>query len=220
MKKFAKFTFWSFVIATVVCIVFVNNYGKRGSGVQITEQRLVEPFQKVALAGIGTANIRFGDVQDVQVTVDDNLIEFVETAVRNGQLEISTAKAINPSFDLTIDIVIPRLTQVEVAGKALVTIDEFDGDTLTVELAGACGIQATGRVGKLDLELAGACRARLKSLKADHVVVEVAGACGAEVFANESLKAEAAGFCSIACHGNPPQVRKERAGLCRITLAE
>lgn len=218
IKKIAIFFFVAMLVITLGGFVFVANYGERGSGVSLTETREMPPFTKISLEEIGTVNVWFGDKFEVSVTTDDNLVHLVTTTVTGDYLKIRPVQALNPKVDLVIDVTLPKLSALEVAGYAGARIHEIDAESLDVELAGACGIDATGRVGKLSLELAGACRARLKSLEAKDAVVEIAGTGSAVVFATNSIDAEAAGFASITCHGSPANVKKDVAGISRVTI--
>ncbi|MGI9516079.1 MAG: GIN domain-containing protein, partial [Pirellulaceae bacterium] len=186
----------------------------------LTETRDLDSFDKVSLEEFGTIHVSFGDTQTVTVTTDDNLVSLVETTVQDGELKVRPIKALNPSVDLVIHVTVPRLTSAELAGAARLNIIDIDGESLDIELAGACGVDATGQVDKLSVELAGACRARLRNLKTRHAVVEIAGTGSAVVFASESIDAEAAGFASITCHGNPDDVKKEAAGISRVTIVD
>ena len=131
---------------------------------------------------------------------------------------IRPSKSINPNINLVIDITVPQLSSVELAGAASLNIYGIDGESLDIELAGACGADASGTVKNLTIELAGACRARLKSLEAENAEVEIAGTGSAVVFASESIDASASGFASITCHGNPKDVQKEANGISKVTI--
>ena len=161
----------------------------------MTELRQVEPFERVALLRQGTLNISIGDECKVSVTTDDNLVELVETSVQNGELKIEPLKALNPKVDLIIDVTIPKLTAVELAGAVKLNLQDVETENLDLELAGMCSANGSGRVGKLSLEMAGACRADLKS-----------------------LEAKAAGLGKITCYGNPHDVKKEAAGISKVTI--
>jgi len=218
MKKVARIILLMTLFSIVGGFLFYANYGTRGSGISLTEVRDVEPFQRVTLEGYGLLNISIGEVPGVSVTTDDNLVEFVATTVNQGGLLIRPVKPLNPKVDLVIDIVVPELTHIELAGAARLNLIDYQGKSLDIEIAGACGAVATGQVDRLILELAGACRARMKALESRVAVVEVAGTGSAVVFASESLDAEAAGIASITCHGNPTQVKKEADGISRVTV--
>ena len=218
MKRVGMFLLLVMLATGLGGYLFVSNYGERGSGVSLTEIREFDSFEKVYLEEIGTVNISFGETQSVSVTTDDNLVGLVETVVEDGELRIRPVRAINPRVGLVIDVTVPRLTHAELAGAASLNIVDIDGESLDIELAGACGVDATGKVENLTVELAGACRARLKQLESRHANVEIAGTGSIVVFASESLQAEASGFAKITCHGNPQDVQKEANGISSVKI--
>ena len=218
LKRIAIFMFLLFGVACLGGYLFVTNYGEPGSGVSMTEVRDLEPFEKVCLEEFGTINVSFGETQSVSVTTDDNLVGLVETVVKDGELHVRPLEPINPKVDLVIDVVVPRLTHAELAGAASLHIHDIQGESLDIELAGACGVDATGSVDNLNLELAGACRARLGSLEAKNAKVEIAGTGSIIVYASESIDAEANGFAKITCHGNPQEVQKEANGISSVKI--
>jgi hypothetical protein len=198
--------------------MFAVNYGEPGSGTSKTETRELDSFDRISLTEIGTINVSFGVTQMVTVTTDDNLVDLVETTVEDGELIIRPSMSINPKTDLVIDIMVPQLSGVELAGAASLNINGIDGESLDIELAGACGVDATGTVKNLTIEMAGACRARLKTLETENAEVDIAGTGSAVVFASESIDATASGFASITCHGNPKNVQKEANGISKVNI--
>ena len=220
MKKAIRFLFLVSIFGVLGGFLFFSNYGQRGSGISKTEDRQVESFQRIVIEGFGRLNVNSGETQSVEVTIDDDLIDLIETSVsRDGTLLLRPTTALNPKVDLVYDIVVPELTRVELAGAASLQLNDVSADALVIELAGACGAYGSGNVDKLTLELAGACRARLKELQTRVTNVEVAGTGSAEVFASASLNAEASGVASITCYGNPPQVKKEANGISKVSIA-
>lgn len=205
-------------IALLGGYLFAVNYGEPGSGTSKMETRELESFDRISLTEIGTINVNFGDTQLVTITTDDNLVDLVETTVKDGELIIRPSKSINPTNDLVIDITVPHLSGVELAGTARLNINEINCESFEIELAGACGVDATGSVKNLTVELAGACRARLMRLEAENAEVEIAGTGSAVVFATKTIDASASGFASITCHGNPNNVQKEANGISRVRI--
>lgn len=198
--------------------LFVTNYGEPGSGISKTVTRELESFDRISLEEFGTLNVSIGDVQQVTITTDDNLVDLVNTTVDNGRLKIRPIKAINPGIDLVINVTVSNLSAVDVAGSVRLNLVDVNTESLDIELAGACGANGSGHVENFSLEMAGACRANLKSLETKNAVVELAGMGSATVFATESIDAEASGLGKITCHGNPQDVKKEANGISRVTI--
>ena len=77
-----------------------------------------------------------GANQEVVVTVDDNIMQYITTDVYNGDLQIGVSPDVSLSdFTLTLHITIPELAAVAVNSVATVTSqDSFDGDVLLLAM--------------------------------------------------------------------------------------
>ena len=84
------------VFRFVACIPFLLlagcNFGLPGNGVSETQSRDVGAFESVSLLGLGDVEIRVGPDTSVEVTVDENLQEYVETTVEGGKLSIRATR--------------------------------------------------------------------------------------------------------------------------------
>ncbi len=72
-------------------------YGRavRGSGNVIEETRAVNGVSGVNLATIGHLIIEVGDTESLRIEAEDNLLEYLETEVFNGELRIQTQSNLN-----------------------------------------------------------------------------------------------------------------------------
>ncbi len=196
------------------------NHGIPGSGVVKDEAREVAEFTGVALAGIGKVEITVGQPKSVTVSVDDNLLEYVETKVDNGILKINTSQSIAPRAGLMLTITTPSLSSAMVSGVGNISVHDATGDELSITVSGVGDIVADGTVKSLEVRLSGVGGANLTDLKADHVKVTVTGTGSAEVFASESVDAQVSGVGSIELHGNPPNVKKSASGIGKVTIRQ
>ena len=62
--------------------------GVRGSGVLKTEARTVGEFKRISSRGSADVAVKIGSPASVEVTADDNLVQYVTTEVKDGTLEI------------------------------------------------------------------------------------------------------------------------------------
>jgi len=79
---------------------------------------------------------------------------------------------------------------------------------VTLETKGASKVEMRGNCKTLKLTGLGACKIEAENLKANNVDVHVSGASHAQVYASESLNAEAYGASEIECQGHPRNVKK------------
>ncbi|NRA75299.1 MAG: DUF2807 domain-containing protein, partial [Planctomycetes bacterium] len=122
--------FISLCMLTLVTSCQLSSPGIQGSGIEVSELRSVQPFQRVLLDGTSDVTISFGETQSVSVTGDDNLVHLVKTDVRGNQLRIDTSGSYSTSNGIQIDIVVPRLIACELNGTGDIDISGYTGEEL------------------------------------------------------------------------------------------
>ncbi len=185
--------------------------GEAGSGVSATEQREIGDFDKVDFSGMANITIACGQSPTLAVTIDDNLMPWIETRVVDGTLKIRSTKRINPMVTPTYQITTGNISSVAMAGSGSVTVTDISGDEFQFDLAGSGKLNATGVAERVDIEIAGSGSVDLQQLVARHVSVEIAGSGKGTVHATETLAVEIAGSGNIDYIGSP-EIRKDIAG--------
>ena len=111
----------------------------------------------VNLATIGHLIIEVGDTESLRIEAEDNLMEYLETEVRNGRLRIGTQDRVNPrntkpvNYYLTVkgldtivislsgDIEAPDLEaerfSITIASSGNLEMGDLEADTLTVKIS-------------------------------------------------------------------------------------
>jgi hypothetical protein len=211
------------VICAFICAFVATtgcNLGIPGNGVAGTEKRELDAFEKISLSGIGTATITVGQTQSVSVTVDENLLQYVVTEVKDGELRIDTTESISPKVPLAVTISVPSLAAAKVAGVGDIGISNASGESLTLGISGAGSLEAKGSVKSLEVNVSGVGDAKLGELQAESVTVSVSGTGSAEVHASKSVDAKVSGVGDIVILGNPPEVHKSTSGVGNIVVRE
>ncbi len=198
----------------------ISLQGIRGSGVTQSETREISEFDRIEVDGIGTVNVEFGTKPALQVTGDDNLLEFVETQVVDGVLKISLRENINPVTKLTFDVVATKLKAAEIGGAARLYIRSAKLDDLHLIVDGAGEIVADGTAGSVKIEVSGAAKIDTNALLAKSVKISISGAANANIYASETLDATISGAAKVNCLGKPPKVTKNVSGAGRIKVDE
>jgi hypothetical protein len=158
-----------------------------GSGDVITEEQDASNFDSVVLSGIGTARITQGDDESLTITADDNLMQYFETEVRDGTLEIGLTeegrnKLLRPSQPVVFRVGAIDLVSLTGSGIGDIEIDELEAGDLDLRVSGAGDIEIDDlQAGGLDLTLSGAGDIHIDELEADDVEVTVSGIGGVEV---------------------------------------
>jgi hypothetical protein len=114
------------------------NYSVYGSGDLITETLDLSSFDSIILGTVAKVNLTRGDNQEVVLTVDDNVREYIKFTVYNGQFYLNSQEDVNlHEFTLILDITIPRIENIVINGVCDVFgRSEFTGDYLNLVING------------------------------------------------------------------------------------
>ena len=202
------------------CIVVVDGQSDwsrnlvPGSGVEASEGREFEStFERVHVDASLDVEIRVGEAQSVTVRADDNLIEWIDTSVRDGVLRIGwdspDGSGWRPQVKPRVDVTVPALTGVELEGAPELVVRGIGGSSFAVEVAGAGRLRADGKVETLKVEVAGAGDVDLFDLEATDAEVEVSGAGDVDLRASGRVRATVSGAGDVRVKGGAviePQV--------------
>ena len=190
-----------------------------GSGRTSTEQRSLPPFQGVALSGSMDLVVRQGSTQQVEVTVDDNLLPYLETEVTGSgadarlQVRWKRGMSIYTKTDARIHVTVPRLTSLAASGSGDMTVEPFETPSLSISISGSSDtrlqklttaalqisisgsgdVEGAGSATRLKIGIAGSGDVKLREMKSDEVSVNIAGSGDASVHADKALEVRIAG---------------------------
>ncbi|WP_375323993.1 head GIN domain-containing protein [Flagellimonas sp. GZD32] len=239
MKKFIT-------LGLALCTVAISSaqWGKkvRGNGDVVTIERSVGDYDAVALAGWFDVEIVSGNEGQLTLKGESNLLEYIETEVKNGKLVIKTEKGVNlkPSNwnnSIVITVPVESIDAVSLAGsgdivgKTTIKTNDFStnlagsGDiTLMVEaksidasLAGSGDINLSGKTTDFEVSIAGSGDIKAYELEADNVKATISGSADIRVTANESIDAKVSGSGDIHYRGNPTKIKSKSSGSGDIT---
>jgi hypothetical protein len=197
-------------------ISFGGSNVERGSGRMVTEQRDLGSFERIE-SNIGAdITVIIGAKQNVDLTYDDNLVEYVTTKIRGKKLVIESSRSFSSSKDCQIKIVVPQLEEIALGGSGNVEVVGLDGDRFSVEIDGSADVVANGAVGELVIEVNGSGNVDTRDLVAGEATVEINGSGDVNVMARDYLTATVNGSGNINYSGNPSQVVRSVEGSGRI----
>ncbi len=200
------------VVLTLALSACSQAFAVEGSGVETTQTRTVEPFDRVRIEGSAEAIVRIGEPQKVTIVGDDNLLEHVRTRVVDGTLELGMdSGSYRFRKELRFEITVPRLTGVAVAGSGDLQAIGIDCDTFDVSIAGSGDVKGAGRTQRLEVDIAGSGDVALFSLAARSADVAIAGSGQVDVTVSDELDAQVFGSGSVRYRGEP-RVKRSIAG--------
>jgi hypothetical protein len=122
------------------------------------------------------------------------------------------------SGDLAVALTAPDVRTFKLLGAPRLTIDGFDGDTLTLEMAGVGQVEARGRARALSLKIAGPAKADLAGLAVETAQVKIAGPGDATLGPTASARLDIAGPGAVTLTTTPRSLEKHVMGPGRVSL--
>jgi hypothetical protein len=205
----------------------------RGSGNVVTETRDVHNFDRVVISGTNEVKLTQGLEESLTVTTDANLMNHIESEVRNGTLFIGNVEGISPSqpilFKLNVkeiiglevggfvsvetgNIATERL-DIDVSGISTLRMGKLETQNLTVHLSGSTMVELTdpGKVVEQKIVLSGSNTYHAPNLHSQRTEVSISGSGDATVLAIEVLNVVMSGNGSVNYFGSP-QVSQSGSG--------
>jgi len=158
------------LVSSLACQVTINapGAGTRGSGNVVQEERQISGVRSVSLSNQGDLFIDIGDEERLVIEAEDNLLEYIESSVSNGRLEISTrgsmelrnrrpikyyltvksleALYVSSSGDVTAPELAARDFTIEVSSSGDVTLGGLTADHLDVGISSSGDVMIDGGI--------------------------------------------------------------------------
>jgi len=149
-----------------------------GSGNLETEEYAFANFTRVEISSAFVFEIGYSDSYSINVTADDNLIDYVQVSQDGETLKIRLGAA--PSFRLVTlraSVTMPRLNGLTVSGASRGTVSDFTPtEGLNITVSGASRVEGDFTAGDIGFDVSGASTVQLEG-SADDMVAVVSGAC-------------------------------------------
>jgi hypothetical protein len=116
-----------------------------GSGKVVTENRQVEAFSAVTLAGIGDVYITQAADTSLSIEAEDNLISYFETTVKDGTLTIGIKHeymgvSLHPTKPVKFHVSTPDVNALTLAGSGNIITTDLQTGNLKLSLLGSGNI--------------------------------------------------------------------------------
>jgi hypothetical protein len=162
--------------------------GEKGSGTLITKSHDVTDFTSVSAGDGFKVKITKSDTYTIEITSDDNIMEFVNVEKNGNQLIIDMDPGkIYSMVTLKATIGLPRLTGTTLSGGSQADLSGFSsGNNFSAVLSGGSELNGDLGAGDVDLDLSGGSKAMLSGYAKD---LTISGS-GASSLDLEELPAE------------------------------
>jgi hypothetical protein len=189
--------------------------GIGGNGHLITEQRNVDPFVNVETGGAFRVEWNSG-APSASITVDENLLQYVEMEVRDKVLHVRTARSVRPTHSIRLALTSNALEGASFSGASRLSAHHLSGPKFYLETTGASNVTLDGAVDELVASMTGASDLRAESLQTKIAELSVTGAGNARIAVSDTLKVSITGAGKVEYMGNPPHIEREITGAGSI----
>jgi hypothetical protein len=219
------------------CVTWNSGNGITGSGRALTREFDLAGFTRVAAGSAFHVRISQGAHFSVTVTVDDNLVDYLDVSRSGDTLRLSLKPNVNiRNATLKAAVIMPELTGLDLSGATGTTIAGFSSEKpLAVELSGAshlrgdiqsgdvrfgvtgaATVELRGGAGHLKIKASGASTVNLEGYATKDTAVQADGASHVTVNANGKLEATASGASSIRYVGKPVSIQSHTSGASSV----
>jgi hypothetical protein len=210
-----------------------------GNGDRKSEQRDAADFERVDNMSELDVVVEQGEAFNVRVSIDENLLDHVDTVVESGTLFIRTHGIVRELVKGPhVRITMPLLTGLRSSGSGDVDALDFQdsaevsleatgsgdlswtgsADALDVEASGSGDLTLHGSAGQLDGHVSGSGDVAGRDCPLDSATVHVSGSGDAQFTVNGDLDASVSGSGDLDIYGTPTIVRRADTGSGDIRL--
>lgn len=225
MKKLYVIIF----VITVIILMFTSCYDLslrciKGNGNVTQEYRIHENFDQVISEGSFSVYIQYDSVFEVEVEAEENLIQYIETEVKNARLYIEERenRCLRSNEPIVIRIKMPEITAVKLTGSGDIICDSVNTDIFDIDLVGSGDIDANvwadiieadltgsgeiylvGEADETDFSIPGSGNIRSLELYQNECYAEIIGSGNIYVNVAEYLEVRITGSGNVYYLGNP-----------------
>jgi len=153
----------------------------KGSGNPATQQKDFSDFARIDASSAFSVEIVRSSSYSVSITVDDNLIQYINVSKSGDTLNLSIASGSYSFTSLKAEITMPELRKLKLSGACHATIEGFSSSQdLVVDLSGASRATGDMEAGDAEFKISEASSVELDGSAVD-IVVDASGASHAEL---------------------------------------
>jgi hypothetical protein len=227
------------VLSLVTITSCSAQWGKKikGNGVYKTIERTTDDYDSVSISGWFDVDLVEGNEGEITITGEENLLEYIITEVKDGQLiiKVEDNKNLQPSkWKNSIEIIIP-VEEIEalslsgsgdVVSKKTLKTNRFkmtmsgsgdialpiEANTISATMSGSGDMQLSGSTNDFKATISGSGNIKAYELEAEDVEATISGSADMQVIANKSIKARVSGSGDIRYRGNPDKINTKLSG--------
>jgi hypothetical protein len=162
--------------------------------------------------------------QSLEITADDNLLDYLTAQVNNNKLELGTQNgfSISTRNDVSYHLYVSdfALNRIVLSGQGSIEIERLRTQDLSCLISGSGNIRINdGNATKQTIEISGSGEYDAFRFQAEHSNVKISGSGKAFIHTNQSLDVEISGSGTCTYSGHPNEIIKEISGSGSIKPA-
>lgn len=213
----------SVMLVLAACEVNQTTNGEviEGTGNVITTDRPMSGFSNIQINMGADLILTQGDSENLSIRADDNLMQYIETEVRQGWLIVSKPDniSLSPSESIQLSLAFETLSAIEIRGQSAINADNLELDRLSISFDGSGSTMLAGRVDNQEIIIRGQAMIYNFDLISQQVDVDISGNSTVEVHAEDSLNVTIAGMGNIRYTGDP-NVTQNISGAGTVTRVQ
>ncbi len=201
------------------------------------DNRVVEPFQNIAISGAMDVEIKIGSTTSIDIESEKGNADLIETRVDNGTLRIHPKKKAwtKRIGAIKVFVTVPDLQELKVSGASDVHLlgnsiselkmrisgasDIFSNVTfghLMLDASGASDIKLEGKAQSAKFLISGASDIKAATFEVEDMKANVSGASDVKVIVSNNLDIMASGASSFKYDGNPSIGKRSVSGAADV----
>jgi hypothetical protein len=163
------------IFALVACDTGQAEWKSRridGSGPVVRIGRDVSDFTGVHLSTIGTVHVKIGKSVALEIEAEENLIEYIETEVEDGNLKISNRKKFNLKAREPIKyfVTVKKLDRIALSSSGDAVLPHIENERFAISLSSSGDLKAKSlAVGDLDVNISSSGDAYIGMIGAESI---------------------------------------------------
>ena len=207
--------------------------GERGNDERITKEITVDSFEKIEISGAFDVMLVPSNQHEVTIEADENLLRFIDIAVRGNRLIIESERRLSSRKGIKIKVPVKGLEAILSSGASNIENDEpistkeldinllgagkldlkLDVELVTINISGAVVVYLEGVGDRLEIEMSGAGSLAAEGFEVKDCEVDISGVGHVLVNVTGSLDAQVSGLGKVEYLGNPESVKGDVSGV-------
>ncbi|GJM36475.1 MAG: DUF2807 domain-containing protein [Saprospiraceae bacterium] len=225
--KFSKSLVLLFTLSLVATAIPAQSWwgdGVKGEGPVISKTIEVDPFSGIKVTNGADVYIKQGSTQSVSIEAQANIIDLLETEVRNGLWKIGFRKNIRKHSGIKLYITVPNLDEATVSGSGSINgensfttrggfltgvsgsgdiVLDISAEEIKSNISGSGSIRLKGKANALYVDISGSGNVKAYDMNVGDCKVRISGSGNCQVDVSENLEVKISGSGDVYYKGQP-----------------